>query len=388
MGVGMRLACKTMPRAAKPSPPAANGGSARQPSRTRPKKANEAKKAPAKAAAPVGKTPAKKASAKAAAPVGKPTPGTTPAPTDGAAPAAPAPSSSVPSAKKPASTLGRAIRVRRVELGLKRHALAERAGLSYPYVSELERDRKSPSSAAMVAIAAALDLSPAELLARAEHLARADRHGAPASSGPDDHAHLAVLVRDIVRQELAGSRHAVGSPDGYPRSEATRERSHDDGQQPGSDHVAPSAAAIREAVLTATRAMLDNEAIDFDGEGDIPIRRNDVMLFVRVLDDPLSVLVFSPMLVGIDESAALLERVNELNANIHFVRFCVTHGGVVADIELFADPFAPALVEAACRALTQTAEVVGPELQVEYGGRLFFGDDHEPKPRPGTGGYL
>jgi hypothetical protein len=149
-----------------------------------------------------------------------------------------------------------------------------------------------------------------------------------------------------------------------------------------------SGPQVREAVLEAAREMLDNDSIDFDVEGDIPIRRNDVMLFIRVLDDPMSVLVFSPMLVGIDESAALLERVNELNANVHFVRFCITHGGVVADIELFADPFEPALVGTACRALTQTVEVIGPEMQAEYGGRLFFGDEHEPKPRPGTGGYL
>jgi len=258
------------------------------------------------------------------------------------------------------------------------------------------------------AIATALEVTPSELMARAEQLSVAARSRAEGSThdrGDEgtrvstagrtraDDADLAALVRDIVRDELTAARAEPGDAAG---SRAPRRGSPEPpsasapaaAKAGASAGVAISSAALREGVLAAMRQMLDNPDIDFDSEGDIPIRRNDVMLFVRVLDEPSSVLVFSPMIVGIDESAALLERINDLNANVHFVRFCLTHGGVVADIELFAEPFDPALVTAACRTLTQTAEVVGPDLQEEYGGRLFFGDEHEPKPRPGTGGYL
>jgi transcriptional regulator with XRE-family HTH domain len=68
------------------------------------------------------------------------------------------------------SDLGRAIQVRRAELGLKRKDLAQLAFLSYPYLSELENGSKAPSAKALAQLASALQLSSAELLARAEAL--------------------------------------------------------------------------------------------------------------------------------------------------------------------------------------------------------------------------
>lgn len=68
------------------------------------------------------------------------------------------------------TALGKAITIRRVELGLSRNDLRDRSGLSYPYVAELERGLKSPSSKALESIATALEMRPHELLARAEQL--------------------------------------------------------------------------------------------------------------------------------------------------------------------------------------------------------------------------
>lgn len=51
---------------------------------------------------------------------------------------------------------GRAIKTRRVKLGFSRALLAERAGLSYPYISEIENGKKEPSTRAQRQIANAL----------------------------------------------------------------------------------------------------------------------------------------------------------------------------------------------------------------------------------------
>jgi transcriptional regulator with XRE-family HTH domain len=67
-----------------------------------------------------------------------------------------------------AKALARAIRVLRTELGMSRKELAERADLSYSYLSELENAAKQPSSRALRAIAQALGLEANELLAAAE----------------------------------------------------------------------------------------------------------------------------------------------------------------------------------------------------------------------------
>jgi transcriptional regulator with XRE-family HTH domain len=75
--------------------------------------------------------------------------------------------------------LGRAIQVRRAELGLKRKDLARLALLSYPYLSELENGSKAPSAKALGQLADALQLSPADLLALAETM------GPPAPAARD-----------------------------------------------------------------------------------------------------------------------------------------------------------------------------------------------------------
>lgn len=85
------------------------------------------------------------------------------------------------------SGLGRAIHLRRVELGLKRAEVAKAASLSYPYISEIENGVKQPSVGALGRIAEALELSVSELAALSEQFAEdsAERTAwTPAASGP------------------------------------------------------------------------------------------------------------------------------------------------------------------------------------------------------------
>ena len=65
-------------------------------------------------------------------------------------------------------SLGRAIKVARTQQDLSRKTLAERAGVSYAYLSDIETGRGRPSSKALMAVAGALGRSPAELLQEAE----------------------------------------------------------------------------------------------------------------------------------------------------------------------------------------------------------------------------
>jgi transcriptional regulator with XRE-family HTH domain len=71
-------------------------------------------------------------------------------------------------------TLGRAIQVMRTERGLARKDLASRAGISYPYLSEIETGAKQLSSKVLLLIARALGARPHELLMLAEALPARD----------------------------------------------------------------------------------------------------------------------------------------------------------------------------------------------------------------------
>lgn len=75
------------------------------------------------------------------------------------------------SRNEPSGALGKAIRVRRTELDLKRRDLADRAGLSYPYISEIENGVKHPSDHALAVIAAALEMAVSDLARLREHYA-------------------------------------------------------------------------------------------------------------------------------------------------------------------------------------------------------------------------
>src|SRR3954447_3503979 len=61
------------------------------------------------------------------------------------------------------SQLGRFIEQRRTELGMSRRDLAERSGLSYPYVSQLETGEREPALKAMKQLAPALAVPVEEL---------------------------------------------------------------------------------------------------------------------------------------------------------------------------------------------------------------------------------
>ncbi len=73
-----------------------------------------------------------------------------------------------PSRTTSSEAIGRAIKVFRTGRDISRRDLAERAGLSYSYLSEIENGTKQPSSKALSVIAEALDLPSYELMAAAE----------------------------------------------------------------------------------------------------------------------------------------------------------------------------------------------------------------------------
>lgn len=85
-------------------------------------------------------------------------------------------------------SVGKAIELSRRYQDKSRRELAEKSGISYSYLSEIETGKKGPSAEALLAIAEALDLAPSELLGTAESwLAGPEQSLArvpPSSDGP------------------------------------------------------------------------------------------------------------------------------------------------------------------------------------------------------------
>jgi transcriptional regulator with XRE-family HTH domain len=64
--------------------------------------------------------------------------------------------------------LGEELRKERERAGLTQEQLSFRAGLSRPYISQLERDMKSPTLDTLFLLCAALSVSAADIVGRVE----------------------------------------------------------------------------------------------------------------------------------------------------------------------------------------------------------------------------
>jgi transcriptional regulator with XRE-family HTH domain len=65
--------------------------------------------------------------------------------------------------------LGNRVRARRNELGLSQMALAEKIGLHFTFVSEVERGTRNLSLASLLRLAQGLSIDPAELVKGLKH---------------------------------------------------------------------------------------------------------------------------------------------------------------------------------------------------------------------------
>lgn len=121
-----------------------------------------------------------------------------------------------------------------------------------------------------------------------------------------------------------------------------------------------------------------------DADGDIPIRAGSAMVFVRVAADAPVVELFSPLLLGAPGDALALERINRANRTIRFAKLTWTGGRVMANQELWCDPFVPELLIGAVGVMMHLADEMDDRLRAEIGGRRFF-EDGEAAAQPNGG---
>ena len=129
---------------------------------------------------------------------------------------------------------------------------------------------------------------------------------------------------------------------------------------------------LRALVLKAVREGSGNADLEFDADGDLPLRFGSAAVFVRVLDDSLGVGIFSAVLEDVEADDRLLDRLNALNAEFLFARFFAVEGRVMVAVETSVVPFVAEHVSRACLQLGSLADKIGGELQREFGGRRAF----------------
>jgi hypothetical protein len=132
-------------------------------------------------------------------------------------------------------------------------------------------------------------------------------------------------------------------------------------------------AETRAALLSELRRATRDPELDLDEDGDVQVRFGSAVVYVRVLETPPLVRVYSPVLAGVSGDDALLRQINTLNGQLHLARLVFVQGTVFGVVDLPAAPMHSEHVVRACGVLGQLADDIDDLLQAEFGGRTAFG---------------
>lgn len=104
----------------------------------------------------------------------------------------------------------------------------------------------------------------------------------------------------------------------------------------------------------------------------IAVHYERFLVFVRLIGEPPSVQIFSPILQKVDEDQDIHARLNEVNANVTFARFFIQDDTIFCAYELSALPFVENRFAEAFMRFCDTAHEISVELQKEFGGLANF----------------
>lgn len=121
-----------------------------------------------------------------------------------------------------------------------------------------------------------------------------------------------------------------------------------------------------------TLGELLGEVPERDRDGDLPIRFDHNVVFVRVLEENPSIRMFSLMAQEVSDRDAALREVARLNRTIDGVKFLLIDTTVIAAVELVAWPFAPAHLKSLLARLCDAVAKHEDDLVDSVGGRHFL----------------
>jgi hypothetical protein len=124
---------------------------------------------------------------------------------------------------------------------------------------------------------------------------------------------------------------------------------------------------IDEQVERTFTTLLGVDELIRDEDGDIPIVRDGVTIYVRVVEDPSYVSLFCPVLFDAEPTTELLEAVNAINAEIRCARALWRNGTVVIASEVADGPVIRPHVLDSYEAVSTLGKVYSEQLQERFG---------------------
>jgi hypothetical protein len=114
-------------------------------------------------------------------------------------------------------------------------------------------------------------------------------------------------------------------------------------------------------------------------DGTIPIRSGSTIVNVRLVQGENAshpmLQVYSPLLSEVDASPELLSKLNDVNANLAFVRAFWSDGQVILAMELLAESLDRDQVAHAVSLVSLAGNFWDDELNKAFGGRTYFAEE-------------
>ncbi len=112
-----------------------------------------------------------------------------------------------------------------------------------------------------------------------------------------------------------------------------------------------------------------------DADGDFALRVGSTMVFVRATGDAQEVLVFSAVVHEVEGRSRAMEVLTDQHTEARFVRFMLIKDRVFVSLSIFAQPFVPAHLHQALRAVSVVADEIDEHLASKLRGRTTFASD-------------
>ncbi|MEP7311491.1 MAG: YbjN domain-containing protein [Pseudomonadota bacterium] len=135
-----------------------------------------------------------------------------------------------------------------------------------------------------------------------------------------------------------------------------------------------TAKPVREQLLRTIREVSSITDLEYDQNGFLGLRYGSALLVIRILEDPATVRIASPVLADVETTGALVARLNDLNSNLRFARLYVEDGIVHATVDVAAKPYVAEHVIDGLSTLSRVADEIDEVLQLQFGGRTAFGE--------------
>lgn len=140
----------------------------------------------------------------------------------------------------------------------------------------------------------------------------------------------------------------------------------------GVDRNHDSSGSLTDRVEAVLKSYLELDELIRDSDGDYPVRSNDAMVYVRTWPDRTYVGVFSPVVLDVARTPALVEKVNDINSDIRVARAFVTNHEVIMAAEVDDQDGLEGALISAFQAVAALSNGYGEGLQAQFGGRTFF----------------